>query len=185
MRQIVLDKSIQKQRLVFKVNTELILDYIFMYLLAYVLPVISVKIIFFPSKYNLQHWSPRLNFIMLIIDVWLLLSLYLTNKLIDFKGISFDLNKETIIKVLKSKYPKFELSENVNVIKAGWKVTNWNRGKLITVILDNDCLYINMLSTYRGGQFSYFNGLANYFRCRSIIKSFKLAQQNYSHGNNT
>jgi len=185
MRQIIVDKSIKRKRLVFKLNAELVFNYIIMYFMTYFLPAASVDLIFFPSKYNQNHWSPTSNFIMLTIDAWLLLGLYLTNKLILFKGTAFDENKSVIKEVLKYKYPKFELSENLNIIKYGRKVEDWNRGKLITVILNDDYLYINMLSTYRGGQFSSFNGLANYFRCRSIIKSFKLALQNYSYGNNT
>ena len=185
MRQIVVDKSIKRHRLVFKLSGELVFNYVMMYFMAYVLPVASIDLIFFPSKYSQQHRSPTFNFVFLLIDAWLLISLYLTNKLIEFKGSTFDQNKESIIEVLKYRYPKFELSENLTVIKMSRKVEDWNRGRLITVILNDDSLYINMLSTYRGGQFSSLNGLTNYFKCRSIIKSFKLAQQNYSYGNNT
>ena len=177
MKEILIDKSIQKQRLVFELNGQLIFDYIMAYFLTFMLPAITIKLVVFPSKYNLQHPSPVFDMIFIIIDIWLIISFYLMNKLVTVNGQTFDDNKEHISKILQNEYPNFEFiqSEDQRLILFGRKVEDWNRGKLITVILSENKIYLNILSTYRGGASSAFNGLGNYLKCRSIAKSLKLS----------
>jgi hypothetical protein len=50
------------------------------------------------------------------------------------------------------------------------------REKIITIILNEDKIYINILHTYRGSGFSFLHGLSDYLKCKNIAKSFTLAQ---------
>jgi hypothetical protein len=175
MRQIAIDKSIKGRRMVYKLNTELVFNYVMMYFLAWILPLMSIKIVFFPSKYNQQHNSPVFNAIMLLIDLWLLVGLYLMNKLVYAEGKSFNDNKNAIEEVLRNKYPEIVFtSGNPNVIR-GQKTLGFlgQREKIITVLLKDTNIYINTLHTYRGGGLSFFHGITDYLQCVNIARSFK------------
>src|ERR1700761_5210478 len=103
MRQILITKSVQRGRMIYKLTTGLVFDYVLMYFLAWMLPLISVKLILFQSRYNHSPFILHLLFIM--IDAWLIVSLYFMNKLVVLKGKSFDENKNEIMNILRDKYP--------------------------------------------------------------------------------
>ena len=173
MRQIIIEKSIQKKSLIFKLDTALVFDYIMMYFMSWVLPFTSILVVISDHQHN-RAPSPVAYSIFTVIDIWLLLSLYFTNKLFVVSGNTLDENKQVVTEVLEQMYPKFEFfsTGKSNLILFGKNVNSWNRGKLITVILNENKIYINKLSTYRGGGFSSINGLSNYIRSRNIAKNF-------------
>ncbi|MES2426718.1 MAG: hypothetical protein V4560_07070 [Bacteroidota bacterium] len=146
------------------------------YFLALIFPFASIMIWFFPKRNNGPLGLGDL--LMLLVDLWLLLHLYLMNKMVVVTGNSLESNKHCITETLEERYSGIEFSsENPNVITVQ-KPDGWiRRGKIITIILNNNDLYINTLSTARWGSLSSFLGPIDYFRSKSIAKSFKLAQQ--------
>jgi hypothetical protein len=173
MRQILITKSAQRGRIVYKLTAGLVFDYMIMYLLAWTLPVISVKLILFPSRYD--HSPFFLHFIFIMIDAWFIISLYFMNKLVVFQGGSFDKNKNEIMSVLKDKYPDISFtSGNPNLIR-GKKKVGYLRDRIITIILDENNIYINILNTYRSTGFSFYHGLFNYFKSQRLANDIKLA----------
>jgi hypothetical protein len=179
MRQVVIDKSIQRGRLVYKLKTSLVFEYLFMYFLAWVLPFATVMVWLNPLNNN----SYVFNGFAIAIDLWLLIGLYFTNKLIVVKGASIEINKEIILKVLEAEFPEISFSSgNPNLLR-GQKPEGWNRyGKIVTVILKDNSIYINILNTFRGGSFSFPHRITNYITARSIAETFKLTlQQTWQH----
>ncbi|HTE00020.1 MAG TPA: hypothetical protein VK668_12080 [Mucilaginibacter sp.] len=96
------------------------------------------------------------------------------NKLVFIRGKDDESNRIDILKALEGKYPDITFSSgNPCLIRGEKPEGRWTqRGKIISIILDESNLYINILSTYRAGRFSVFNGLSNYLKCKSIAKSF-------------
>ena len=171
MRQIIVDKSIQRKRIVYKSNTSLIFDYFMMYFLAWMLPIISVKLIFFSAK---QKFS-LLELLFVLIDLWLIISLYFMNKLVVSKGKTPNENRDAIMLVLEDQYPDIVFtSGNPNLIR-GKKKVGYLREQIINIILDESNVCINILNTYRGEGFSFFHGLINYFKSKNLARNFRLA----------
>jgi hypothetical protein len=100
------------------------------------------------------------------------------NKLIVFEGKSFEENKNAIMTVLKEWYPEIEFSSAAPNTIRGQKQVGYLRDRVITIILDEDKVFVNILNTFRGNGFSFYHGWLNYFRSKSLAKDFILKISN-------
>jgi len=158
--------------MIYRLTGGLVFDYVLMYFLAWILPLISIKLILFPSKHD---QSPLiLHLIFMLIDAWLIISLYFMNKLVTVKGQQLEKKKNEIMSVLRDKYPDVSFtSGNPNLIR-GKKEVGYLRERIITMILEENNIYINILNTYRGTGFSFFHGLFNYFKSQKLANDIRL-----------
>lgn len=171
MRQIVIEKSIKRQRVVYKLSLGLVFDYMMLYFLVWIFPIISVKLIWFPSKYNIQPLA--FNFIMIVFDMWLLLNLYFMNKLVVVKGTVIRKNRSIIRNIIQSVCPEIVFTSGNNNLLRAEKTVGYQRTKIFTIVLNDDKIYINILHTYRGDGFSFFHGISDYLKSKSIARSFQ------------
>lgn len=169
MKQILIDKSIEKERVVYKPTSSLISQYIFSYFLA-LIPLVASSLILLNHKVNTP---PAAIIIMMVINLWIFVGLFLTNKLIKIQGYLFTSDKTSIINILSKRYPNINFSSGNPDLIRGQRAEGWTgRGKIISVILDEQDIYINVVSTFRGGVLSFIDAPFNYIASKRIARSF-------------
>ncbi len=110
----------------------------------------------------------------------MLAGIYYTNKLYYLRGQKLEGHENEIISLLKVYYPNTEFYSETPMLIRGEKKLGWfkMRARIITIILADDSIYINILNTYalnkygriRSEGFSPIQGVYNYFRSKTIAK---------------
>ena len=174
MRQILVDKSILRERMVYKFKLAQFLDdSLFAYFIVYVPFIVTIRLWFFPSD-NDHQFGPIFFGCLVLIDAWMLMNAYFIHKLVVFKGVGLKENSAAILKTLNELYPDITFSSgNSNLIRGQQKETFWKRKvKIISVLLDQSNVYINVLPTFKGGSLYLFGGIISYLRSRKIANEF-------------
>lgn len=168
--QINRQKSIQRSRLVYNLNTELLINKVFEnfnWLVLLVLPVFSLM-----NKSN----EPAFTVICLIIIflAFMLSSLYLMNRLIMISGSTPTLNRLMMIKILKEKYPALKIDDSgLNIIIGSKKTGPFTWGKQITVLFEEHQIFINSTTLGRYHMKSPFHAIFNTIAMQQIKKDFQ------------
>jgi hypothetical protein len=165
------DKSIKKRRLIYK-DRGVIVDYIITY--AGSLLFITLGCMLLVSKFSVMP------VVILILTVgfiaWMIANVILFNVLIKVNGKDINTNRNDVIKVL-NEYFNLNIENNDQVIIRNVKLSGfiyW--GRVITVLLDDDSVYINIQSLGRGDALSFFHGFTNYLKSKRIAKRFSQIQ---------
>lgn len=171
MKKISVNESINKKRLIYPIDFEVIFSYLMMYFLSLILPVCTVMVFISDKQHNRE---PLISFyiIAILIDLWMIAGIYYTNKLVHFSDETLIDRQKDIISILKDYYPDTEFYANNSNLIRGEKEIGWlkMRARIITVILDGDNIYVNILNTYRGENFSPIQGVYNYFRSKKLTR---------------
>ena len=160
--------------MVYPIDAEIVSSYIMMYFLSLVLPICTLLNVVSDIQHNRDLVLPVYAF-MILIDLWMLAAIFYTNKLYRLRGKPLANYKNEIISILKDYYPATEFHfENSHLIR-GEKKLGWfkMRARIVTIILADDSIYINILNTYgrlRSENFSPIQGVYNYFRGKSLAK---------------
>ena len=171
MKRISVTESVDKKRRIYPIDSEIVFSYIGMYFLSLVLPVGSVLVLISDIQHNRDLVLP-VYIIMILIDLWMLGGLYFTNKLYNFRGKTLAAHKNEVISALINYYPDTEFSSGNPMLIRGEKKLGWlkERTRIVTIILADDGIYVNILNTFRGENFSPIQGVYNYFRSRALAK---------------
>lgn len=173
---INLSKSIRQNRLHYKPTPGYVLDLVLKYIAVVILlACATLPLILKPiNASNITIWHIFFTF---TFDSYLLLSLLLLDRLVKIKGTDLYHNRKNIEEVLNCYFSNL-IPEDcgkgvVRYIKPSGTST-W--GRMITVLLDNDQVYLNITTLGRANSASVFHGLINYIKCRQIKKKFKQIQ---------
>jgi len=169
MKSISIDKSIEKKRLVYQFDVEIIFLYIFFYFMSLGLPVVTVMVFISDKQHHREPLMPFYIFFTFI-DFWMIAGMYFANKLYQFNTSNLIEHKGEITSLLEQYYPGIEFhTEGSNLIR-GEKELGWlkMRARIITIILTDESIYVNILNTYRGENFSPIQGLYNYYRSKML-----------------
>jgi hypothetical protein len=166
------DKSIKHKRLIYKVAVGIFLDYFFTYLGGSILVICC----FAPNFTDKNHAPLIFVVISCTIAIWMIANLILLNALVKFDGKDLTTNRKDINSVLNAYYSGYTLVSTDKLIRSVKLSTNFRWGKIITVILEGETMYLNITTLGRGDGPSPFHGLYNYTRCRSIVKIIKSHQ---------
>lgn len=167
--------SIQKLRLIYDRSFAMIFDYTMAYLIG-LFPVIAFSLSLIAQPDNLPAISLVFYTACFLFDVWMIINLYLLKALvkIDIGDIA---NKDNIENALNQFYDnlKFEeISENVfQYEKPSSFLKGWY-GKVVTVLVDDYIIYLNVTSLGRGDTPSAIHGLYNYLKCKKIAKQMAI-----------
>jgi hypothetical protein len=135
-------KSIQKQRLIYKVNLRIVWSYIFCYLSAIALFIMIVAILgelFLPKPDGALDAPILILFFSLIVLIWMITNLILLNKMIKIYGIEIEVNKKDIITALSQYYKLNNLDTTDNNIIRDIKPYRFIlNGRIITCLFDNE-----------------------------------------------
>ncbi|TFF35051.1 hypothetical protein [Mucilaginibacter psychrotolerans] len=171
MRQIIIDKSIERGRLVYKFDRKLVGDYTMSFILGIGFPIV----LFIWSLINPYVFrnAPGAGFLLCVIT-WTLINYYYSIKLVKVRMRNPGENKEQIIGIVQHYYPKVNFTSGMLSLIRGQKPEGWGgRGKVVSIIINGDYLYINVVSTFRGGQFDVlFCGLLNHLEAKDLARAF-------------
>lgn len=167
-------KSIEKKALVYKITFKVVFDHFLMFLASFMLIGIATLII--PVLiYEVNDPLKLAVFITvcLAVDIWMGANLVLFNRLICIKGLDSTSNKENVISLLDEIYDNIYLGKSdKNIIRAIQPPTDFTWGRIITVLLNGNEIYINFTTLGRGISLSPFNGFSNHVKCKRIAKAF-------------
>jgi len=165
-------KSIQKKRVIYKPTVGIVYDYLITYSLNALLIVLPTLILLARIKIG-----PLLFFILdSAFITWATLNMFFLRALIEIKGKDVDFNRTLIISILEDYFQDLKIDNKEQLIIINVKPTGfiyW--GRIITVLLDQDAVYLNIQSLVRGEGISFFHGFNNYLKCRQIKKLFLIA----------
>ena len=165
------EKSIDKRRLVYK-NRSTVVDYIITYIgslffiaLASVLLVTKITI--------MPFWM--LVFIVSFI-IWMTANASLFNVLLKVDGSDINNNRSDIIKVI-NEFFHLNIKDKGQMIIKDVRLSGFiHWGRVVTVLLDNNSVYINIQTLGRADALSFFHGFTNYLKSNRIGRRFTQAQ---------
>lgn len=174
--QIDYDKSIQRQRLTFKMTTELLLTRILDNSLWLVF-LISVGFLL-SNKNNFDKGLTPI-FVAVFLTVWLLIGLYYINKLVLINGSNPIDNRRRILQFLNDKYPNLKLDDSgQKIIRYDLKTGLFTWGRRITLIFQDENIFINITTFGRYDIKSPFHSIINQLTINKIKKQFELEKNN-------
>lgn len=177
-------KSIQKQRLVYDINSKLIVSYIVCYISAVVLLVMLLAIfgeLFADGANSILYIPAVLPIIVIILLCWIVVSLILLNSTVKIQGRSKETNKTDIVAILWRRYKLKNLDiTDENMIRDIKPYVFIFNGRVITCLFDNKDIYLNITSVQNYNNFSPFSAIYNFCRCKRIAKDFQKLQSSNS-----
>jgi hypothetical protein len=171
--QIDYEKSIKRHRLTFKMTTELFMTRLLDNSL-WLIFLITAGLLFSNKNNYSNNNGVRFLVVFILITLWLLIGLLLLNKLVVVKGTNPLENRKLIIQIMNNKFPKLKLDDaGQKIIRYDLKTGLLTWGKRITVIFQNENIYLNITTTGRYDIKSPFHSVFHYFTLKSIGKQFK------------
>lgn len=118
-------------------------------------------------------------FVAVILAVWLLVGLYYINKLVLINGSNPIYNRRRILQFLNDKYPNLKLDDSgQKIIRYDLKAGLFNWGRRITIIFQDENIFINITSFGRYDIKSPFHSIINQLTINKIKKQFELEKNN-------
>jgi hypothetical protein len=176
--QVDYERSIKNHRLLYKRTFGFIFDNILTYIAS--LFLIGIVALIIPMMINGVKNPYKLFFVIIcciLFDAWMIINLILTNTLVKIDGKDLEINKKNILETLDAFYDNINSSRiDGNIIRNVKLSTSFRWGRIITVLLNEDIVYLNIITLGRYDSMSPFHGLSNYLKCRRIAQSFELKQ---------
>jgi len=168
------NKSIEKKQLVYKTNPDLIMEYIVLGLSL----ILTIGVPSFLAIITFKSLSDIFQILLCLLwDGFIIANLILFRSLVKVEGKSKRENKNDIIKILSKDYQLQNEHPMRNGMIRDIKVDSFSRwGRVITCLFDDNAVYLNVTTVYKGDSFSCFNGLLNYIRCKGMAKDFQRLQ---------
>lgn len=164
-KRIDYDKSILKQRLIFKSSFWLWVDRI----LDTILWIILLFCIGFLMLAGLSSHVYGLAVFMMLILIWLIAGFFLMNKLMLIKGTNQLQNRRRIMDILNEQYPKLKLdSTGEKIISYNRNTGLFNWGKKIIVVFHNEDIYINITTFGHRDVKSPIHSVFHYLKLKSL-----------------
>jgi|SRR6185503_8072027 len=168
-----IEKSLKRSRLVFKLTGSYVFNTVLIYLAALIL-IAAFVMALLNSK--ISH-PPIVTLITCLIVLWVIANLILTNSLVKIEGKDIASNRAAIKDCLESFYNDIDLQPGEQRMIRNFKPAGWlNWGRIITVIFDENSIYINITTLGRGNSASPFHGFSNYLKCSRMARYIRNRQ---------
>lgn len=164
------DKSIRKRRLVYKKTIGyIILDYIMMRGLIIFMSAMILLV-------GCQEWWPQGNYAAVILAcfpaIWVTVSLFYLNTLVEVKGLGIVRNKEDVMNTLEFFYEDVTFDASKENMIRDVKPTGWWPGRVVTVLLAGDSVYFNKTALAKGSSVSPISGWTDYLKAKEMAAYF-------------
>ena len=164
---IDLKKSISNKRLTYKSGVERT-DFPIMLFCSIIM--IGLALILLVTKFKVMP-IPVLLLVIGFIS-WMMANVILFNTLVKVIGIDINNNRSDIICVLNEYFNLNLFDNNQTIIREIRSSGFIHWGRIITVLLDDNSVYINIKTVGRADGISPFHGFTNYLKCKRIEKQF-------------
>lgn len=162
-------KSIQKERLIFKSNWEYILEKAFEIFIYLGWTLTSIAIILNPKN----AISQTVTILVISINILVIISWYYIYKLLKIKIPNPEKNRSLFVKILKKRFPDLLINDNgLYMLRSKKRNGLFSWGKLLTVIFDENYIFINLTTLGRNETKSPLHSISNYIKLKSIEKEF-------------
>ncbi|HCQ12388.1 hypothetical protein [Flavobacterium sp.] len=163
-------KSVKKERLIFSPNLHYIFDIIMEALLYAIWPIMTYLIIINPiNKVSLTGMV-----IMIFLNVLLAISWFYIYKLHKIKITNPERDRKILVQILKKRFPEMQINDDgLYILRSKKNTGSFSWGKSLTVIFNENYIYINLTTLGRHDVKSPIHSIANYLKLKSIEKEFK------------
>ncbi|PRZ21682.1 hypothetical protein [Flavobacterium granuli] len=162
-------KSVEKERLIFKPNWEYILEKAYETFIYLGWTIATIAVILNP-KNAINHTA---TLIVILINILLLISWYYIYKLLKINISKPERDRKLFVEILKNRFPELIINDNgLHMLRSKKNTGSLSWGKLLTVIFDENYLFINLATLGRYGNKSPFHAISNYLKLKSIEKEF-------------
>lgn len=163
------EKTIQKERMVFKPNWEYIFEKFFEVLIYSTWTISSILLIQNPKN----AISVYATIAVISLNALVLISWYYIYKLVKIKMPNPDKNRDLFIGMLKKRFPELQINDTgLNMVRSKKSTGLFSWGKSLTVLFDKNYIFINLVTVGRFETNSPFHSLSNYFKLKRIQKEF-------------
>jgi hypothetical protein len=166
---IDVEKSIQKERLIFKPNWESVLEKAFEICIYLGWTIMTI--------FLLQNPKNSFNLIGIIvtisINILLLISWYYIYKLLKIKTSNLEKDRIVFVDILKERFPELSINDNgVNMLRSKKTNGSLSWGKSLTVFFEENEILINFTTLGRYETKSPLHSISNYLKLKSVEKEF-------------
>jgi hypothetical protein len=169
-------KSIKWHRLIYKPSIVIVFDYLFN--LGFLL--LAIRLSIFPF-FALVHQPETILFacLLLLPGLWMLANALLLDYMIEIDGLDVNANRKDILTSLDQLLDGINTNRSPgNIIRQFKPHSVFGMGRVITVILDQEKVYLNIVSMTGRGLRSPFSGFYNYLKAKQVRDHFKILQEN-------
>jgi hypothetical protein len=134
----------------------------------------------FANKPQDLFYFPALTLLLWFITLfWMIANLILMNVFIKIDGKEKEVNRNDMITTLHQYYKLNNLDiADENIIRDIKPYKFILNGRIITCLLDNEILYLNITSLQNFNNLTPYSGLYNYYKCKRIARRFRELQIN-------
>jgi uncharacterized membrane protein len=167
------EKSIKKNRLVYKPEGSLIFSTILDHILLVI--IVGVGSV---SLYKEITVAPSNLFAIIILSfaiTWLISSVFLNNSLIKIRGKNLTDNRKDILTVMDKFFGSYNFIINNEKMMRSFKPSYspiW--GRIITILFDGDVIYLNITTLGKSDSPTMVHGLLNYIKAKRIARYYRL-----------
>jgi hypothetical protein len=163
------EKSILKERLIYKPNWEYIFEVVFEISLYSLWTIVSFLVILEPVN--------QINFATLIvilsINILALISWLYIYKLLKIEIYNSENDRKLLVEILKEEFPEFKINDNgLHMLRCKKNVGLFSWGKSLIVIFDEKKILINLSTLGRYETKSPLHSIINYLKLIKIRKEF-------------
>jgi len=167
------EKSIKRNRLVYKITPE----YIFDSILSWIVMGFYITIGLIPLLFKLtngNHAPILVMIIALLYLLWMISNMLLRNTLVKIEGTNVIENKQHLLDTMDAYFSNYDFSVNDNKMMRSYMPTGnpiW--GRIITILIDENSMLLNVATLGKGNFPTFAHGLWNFLKAKRIAKYFK------------
>ncbi|MBN7810937.1 hypothetical protein J0A68_08225 [Algoriphagus sp. H41] len=167
------EKSILKERLVFKANWEFILEIFFEIFIYLGSTIMTMAILLNPNN----HINEIAQTIIILLNILLLTSWYFIYKLLVIEISDPNNDRVLFVNILKKNFPELKINDTgLYMLRSKGDTSLFSWGKSLIVIFDEKKILINLTNLGRYETKSPLHSISNYLKLMRIRSEFKKEQ---------
>lgn len=166
------EKSVAKQKLVYKITIWIIWDSVISYFIM--LLFIFLGLLPLVALFTGSHVPLLLSCFCLIYLAWMLANILLRNAFVKIIGTDDDNNQSVIKETLNSFYNDdldFQIADK-KMLRSMVPTGSVSWGRVITVVFDKNIILLNITTLGKGNAVSFLHGYSNYVKARRFLKYY-------------
>lgn len=163
-------KSLQKERMRFDSNWETILETAFEILAYSTWTIASILLLLNPQNTT----TPFATTAVISLNILILVSWYFIYTLLKIEIPNPEKNRSLFVGILRKRFPELQINDNQSQLLRSKKSSGlFTWGKSLTVLFDENHIFINVTTLGRFETKSPFHSISNYLKLKRIEREFK------------
>lgn len=163
------EKTLQKERMIFKRNGDYYFDKIFEIAVYSTWTIATVALIINPKNAVNQYAA----IVLIVVNSILLVSWYFIYELVKIEMPNPELNRKLFVEIVSKRFPDLQIKDlGLNSLRSKKNIGLFNWGKTLTIFFNQDYILINLTTLGRFETRSPLHSIVNYLKLKSISKEF-------------